>query len=243
MAEALGRPTGSWISNLPELGKGGEAGVAAASQSRYCRGDMPVASKKPKRTNDPELTRSRILDAAARLFHHRGYADTSMQDIIDAASVTSGALHHHYRTKKALGLAVIRERVAPVVEEVWIGPVVDATDPVVGITKAIEGIARGLRRQKIAGCPLNNLAVELGFAEPDFRKEVEKIFRRWRVVLSDKIAESGMCPPGLQPKEAATFIVAAYSGAMTLAKSSQSVEPLKVALKCLTHQWVPQKAA
>lgn len=204
---------------------------------------MARSLNKPKRINDPAFTRARILDAAAQLFHHRGYAETSMQDVIDAASVTSGALHHHYRTKKELGLAVIRERVAPVVEEAWIDPVLDAADAFEGITNAFEGIAGGLRRRRIAGCPLNNLAVELAFAEPEFRKAIDKIFRKWRDVLAEKIAGSANRPAGLSPDELATFIVASYSGAMTLAKSSQSPEPLKVALKCLATQWPKQKAA
>ena len=217
--------------------------VAGGLSLGYRPTAMPAPRKKPKRTNDPALTRARILDAAAQLFHRRGYAETSMQHIIDAASVTSGALHHHYRTKKELGLAVIRERVAQVVDEVWIDPVIDASDPIEGITNAFQGISRGLRRRKIAGCPLNNLAVELAFAEPEFRKEIEKIFRKWRDALATKISGSSICPPGLSPSEVATFIVASYSGAMTLAKSSQSSEPLNIALKCLTHQWAGRKAA
>ena len=61
---------------------------------------MVAAQKTRTRTNDPANTRSRVLDAAVGLFHRKGYAETSMQDIMDAAEVTSGALHHHYRSKR-----------------------------------------------------------------------------------------------------------------------------------------------
>jgi len=197
---------------------------------------MPTA-KKRTRTNNPADTRSRILDAGAQLFHHKGYGDTSMHDIMNAAGVTSGALHHHYRTKKDLGLAVIRERVARIVDEAWIAPVAEAADPVAGVTNAFQGIIRGLGKDRIAGCPLNNLAVELAYAEPDFRRELQAIFQKWQDTLSARIAESGTWDDGLSPAEIATFVIASYSGAMTLAKSGQSAAPLNIALKLLTNRW------
>jgi AcrR family transcriptional regulator len=196
---------------------------------------MPTP-KKRTRTNNPADMRSRILDAGAQLFHHKGYASTSMHDIMNAAGVTSGALHHHYPTKKDLGLAVIRERVAKIVDEAWIVPVLEATDPVAGVTNAFRGIVRGLGNEKIAGCPLNNLAIELAYADADFRRELHAIFQKWQDALSTRIAESGTSDDGLSPAEIATFIVASYSGAMTLAKSRQSAAPLNIVLKFLTTQ-------
>jgi AcrR family transcriptional regulator len=207
---------------------------------------MPAATSKRSRTNDPANTRSRILDAAARLFHHKGYNETSIQDIMRAASVTGGALHHHYRTKKDVGLAVIRERVAKIVDEVWIDPMLDAADPVTGVTDAIRGIIQGLGKEPIAGCPLNNLAVELGYADPDFRVEIQAIFEKWQSALADRIAQSGVCSnngDGLSPAEIATFIVASYSGAMTLAKSAQSADPLNATMKVLARGWPTNRAA
>ena len=204
---------------------------------------MTSRTGKPKRTNDPDATRARILDAAALLFHQKGYGQTSMHDVIDAASVTSGALHHHYRTKKDLGLAVIRERVAAIVDEAWIEPVLEADNPVDGITEAFKGVSRGLRRRRIAGCPLNNLALELSYIEPEFRKEIQKIFDRWQEALAKRIAKSSIRVPGLSASEIATFVIASYSGAMTMAKSSQSAEPVEIALKYLTRQWRDKRAA
>ena len=71
---------------------------------------MASSERTRTRTNNPASTRSRVLDAAVALFQLKGYTATSIQDVMHAADVTSGALHHHYRSKKDLGLAVIRER-------------------------------------------------------------------------------------------------------------------------------------
>ena len=75
------------------------------------------------RFNDPAAMRARVLDAAAKAFRSQGYHSTSTHDIMRAAGVSGGALHHHFPTKKALAVAVIRERVARAVEQTWIEPI------------------------------------------------------------------------------------------------------------------------
>jgi AcrR family transcriptional regulator len=65
-------------------------------------------------------TRAALLEAGRRLFGSRGFADTSLDDIVAAAGVTKGALYHHFAGKEALFQAVyeqvnreITESVAP----------------------------------------------------------------------------------------------------------------------------------
>ena len=50
-----------------------------------------------------------ILEAAQRLFLQKNYADVTMGEIAQAARVTKGALYHHFRSKRALGHAVVTE--------------------------------------------------------------------------------------------------------------------------------------
>lgn len=78
----------------------------------------PDAMRKARsRTNDPTGMRNRVLDVAARAFQVVGFEGTSTHDIVRAAGVTGGALHHHFPTKKALVMAVINERVAAEIGE------------------------------------------------------------------------------------------------------------------------------
>src|SRR5262245_60823405 len=124
-------------------------------------------ARQGRRTNDPQGMRERVLDAAAAAFQAHGYHATSTQDVMRAAGVSAGALHHHFPTKKALGLAVIRERVARSVEETWIAPVREAADAASGVASVLSDIAEGLDRQgSVQGCPLSNLALELSLTDP-----------------------------------------------------------------------------
>ncbi|MEU0371027.1 TetR/AcrR family transcriptional regulator [Streptomyces sp. NPDC006283] len=56
------------------------------------------------RTTDGEGTPvpQRLLAAATRLFAERGYDRTSVQEIVEAAGVTKGALYHYFGSKEDL---------------------------------------------------------------------------------------------------------------------------------------------
>ncbi|QND51310.1 TetR/AcrR family transcriptional regulator [Phyllobacterium sp. 628] len=172
--------------------------------------------------------RSRILDVAADLFQRRGYNSTSVQDVVQAALATGGAVHHHFPTKKALGLAVIEERVAKEVNATAIQPVLQAIRVKTGILAFFASVADELERnQAVTGCPLNNLAMELSLADPDFRHAANAIFENWRGALTQRLQAGGSGLASKPAGELATTVVAAYSGAMAMAKASQSAQPLR----------------
>ena len=184
---------------------------------------MDPGATRPRRKNDPTALRRRVLDAAYALFQAQGYNATSVQELAAVAKVTGGALHHHFATKKAVGLAVIRERVAPAVEETWLEPVRSASDARHGILAVFEGLAEDLDRNgAVRGCPVNNLTLELAFADPDFRSELRALFDRWRSTLVTAIGK------GAEAERLAAMVVASYSGAMAIAKVEQRGEPLRL---------------
>ncbi len=54
-----------------------------------------------------EKSRQHILDAALRLFSHRGYGATSVRDIAEAAKVSKGNVYHHFPDKEAIFRALL----------------------------------------------------------------------------------------------------------------------------------------
>jgi AcrR family transcriptional regulator len=192
-----------------------------------------------KRTNDPEGMRQRILDVAELAFQERGYHATSLGDLMHAAGVTGGALHHHFATKKALGMAVIAERVAASVEETWLRRMEEAPSAREGVAQVFAAVADELERQGfVRGCPLNNLAHELSLADDDFRMVLAGIFEAWRTAIADRMRfdqETG-AEEGVDPDRFAALTVAAYSGAMSMAKTEQDAAMLKVCAEALAGQ-------
>lgn len=183
-----------------------------------------------KRTNDPEGLRNKVLDVAEASFQARGYNASSFADLMAAAGVTGGALHHHFPTKKALALAVIEERVAAALDETWISPVRAADTAREGVRVVFEAVASELEQQGfVRGCPLNNLAHELSLADPDFRAALAGIFAGWRQAVADKIRADQQAgrEQGTNPERFAALAIAAYSGAMSMAKTTQDASVLR----------------
>ena len=126
-------------------------------------------------------------------------------------------------------MCVIREGIAPAVADAWIIPVSRATSAPAGIRDAFCTIIAELERNgSVSGCPLNNLAVELSSHDPELRLEMDAIFQNWRAAIASKLRDdldAGLASD-LDPQKAAMFVVAVYSGAMTMAKASQTAAPL-----------------
>lgn len=182
--------------------------------------------------------RNKVLDVAEAAFQARGYHASSMGDLMAAAGVTGGALHHHFPTKKALALAVIEERVAAAVEETWIAPLLAAGSAREGVRGVFDTVATELEQQGfVRGCPLNNLAHEMSLADPDFRVGLANIFSAWRQAIADKVRADQQAgrEQGTDPERFAALTVAAYSGAMSMAKTAQEASVLRDCLEELQH--------
>jgi AcrR family transcriptional regulator len=54
-----------------------------------------------------EETRTKIMDAAIKLFSTRGYNKASVDDICQEAGISKGAFYHHFKSKQALFLALL----------------------------------------------------------------------------------------------------------------------------------------
>ncbi len=64
---------------------------------------------KNKKVQQGAMTRLALLDAARTLFGERGYAATSLDEVVQAAQVTKGALYHHFGGKQELFGAVYEQ--------------------------------------------------------------------------------------------------------------------------------------
>ena len=54
------------------------------------------------RQSKSELTRKRILDAAAMVFRQQGYSGARLNDIAAAAGIQAGSLYYHFESREAL---------------------------------------------------------------------------------------------------------------------------------------------
>src|SRR5262245_3904763 len=149
-------------------------------------------------TRAPENTRGKILQAAFEEFYKNGFQGGSLNRIVDGAGTTKGALFHHFKGKKDLGHAVVREVIHPHFKQQWSDPLANSTDPITDLKR----IFRQCAKREIAdgglvhGCPLNNLAQEMSPLDEKFRQSLEKIYFGWRETVAAALARGNKAGQG-----------------------------------------------
>jgi len=179
----------------------------------------------------PEDTRQRILDAAFDEFYKNGFQGGSLNRIVVEARTTKGAVFHHFKGKKDLGYAVVREVIHPRFNQQWSDPLANSTDPITDLKRIFR---QGAKREiadggLVHGCPLNNLAQEMSPLDEKFRQALEKIYVAWRETVAAAFArgiKAGKVRKDVSQRKVAAFIVAAQAGMAGTAKNSQNEELL-----------------
>ena len=64
----------------------------------------------PVRQQYKQMTRERVLDASVRVFLERGYADSTIDDIVAAAEVGRATFYLHFKSKLEVMRAIIKSR-------------------------------------------------------------------------------------------------------------------------------------
>src|SRR5437762_11647558 len=134
----------------------------------------------------PENTRGKILQAAFDECYKDGFQGGSLNRIVDEARTTKGALFHHFKGKKDLGYAVVREVIHPQFMQDWSDPLAYSTDPITDLKR----IFRQCAKREIADggpvhcCPVNNLAQEMSPLYEKFRKILQKAYGASRVTVT-----------------------------------------------------------
>ena len=107
-------------------------------------------------------TRERLIESARFLFWERGFAGTSMADLLAHSGVYSGSFYHFFESKEAL-LRTVLEGYLHALRPMVIDPAFARTEePVERIFAILEGYrGRVLQTDCQYGCPLGRLALEI----------------------------------------------------------------------------------
>ncbi len=188
---------------------------------------------------DADKTRQTILDAALTIFSRQGYHPARLQDIAEVASVTRGAIYHHFGSKADLYITLIREA-SELFNDV--------------IAKAIAG---GGTFQEVGKRVLINAwtfleedphltkVVELFTFKTGFTSELDEINKQ-RVEESEtlvayiagfihKAIERGELRPDLDPEIVARAFIACQNGIMSLWLTNRNAFSLKESAPALAE--------
>ena len=172
-------------------------------------------------------TRDKIVESARQLFWAGGYEPTSLQQIAHEAGVHPGSVYYFFKTKEEILLAVL-DWYLQNLEPILITPLFSrVSDPI----ERIYGLLSGYRMQLVAtgfsrGCPIGNLALELGRTVPRAREKLRANFAGWKAWVGVCLREAA---PGALSEEdvasAATFVLTVMEGAVMQSLTEVSIEP------------------
>ncbi|SRR6266536_639318 len=176
----------------------------------------------------------RIVDQAMELFRVQGYYHTSPDQVMAAAQVSKSTFYYHFRSKEALGRAVLdaqersywQHRLLPTIGDASRPAAVRLRDWFTSSAEAFEA------REYRGGCPFAILGLELADANESLRSRLHEILLSWREPLAACVRDgvaSGELRRDLAPESLAALLVAQYEGALVLAVIGKTADPLRLA--------------
>ncbi len=181
-------------------------------------------SDRPRLTPKGARTRARIVEKAAALIHERGVAGTTLEDVQVAAEVSGSQMYHYFPDKNELVQAVIDYQAATSSRRIRSG-------------YRAESLAHGDHRAKLTeakgGCPLGSLGGQLAESDPEARALIAAGFDQWAAAIGDALRSlhaDGKLPPGIDPDDLATTLLATLQGGLLLAQVHRSSRPFETAV-------------
>lgn len=171
-------------------------------------------------------SKAKTLTAAAKLFRQQGYHGTALQDILAAAGSPRGSLYFHFPGGKeeigsaALTLAgeTVRQAIAKAAET--------AADAEAFLTRVVRSMATELEKSNYReGCPIATTALETAAHSNALGAASRTAFQKWELELKRGLFRFGL--PAGDADLLATLVLSQLEGALLLARTYRSLEPLQ----------------
>jgi TetR/AcrR family transcriptional repressor of nem operon len=183
-----------------------------------------------------EQTRQEIVRKAAPLFNQKGYAGTSLSDLMDATGLQKGGIYRHFFSKEELAAEAFDYAWQKAVSGRLEG-VENVPDCVDRLKKMIDNFVE-IRSGVPGGCPLMNTAVEADDGNAKLRARARKALQAWTSRLS-KITAEGIqkheIDSRVDPRKLSQWIIGSLEGALLISRLQRDDEPLHDARHNLHH--------
>jgi AcrR family transcriptional regulator len=168
-------------------------------------------------------TRTRILDAAERLFAERGIEAVSVRSILAAAGVNVALAHYHFGSREGLIAELLRVRVAPLMAELSRAiEEADARGPEATLEDVLRAYFALAARWMMERPSCSRLLAQLQSASsPEIRALGEDAIRGVLNLLAAAVMRR--LPAGLSPKQVFLRVMLAVGGPAFLARGWERV--------------------
>jgi TetR/AcrR family transcriptional repressor of nem operon len=176
-------------------------------------------------------TRDRIIETGAEIVHRKGFNHTGIQEILNAAGVPKGSFYNYFKSKDDFGLQII-DYFSAHFQQIAKKTLEDnRISPLSRIYAFLTAFMEHFEAQNYAGgCPIGNLAQEMGDLSPVFRKKLSEAMDMMVDAYSRVLSAAqndGKIMKSLNIKDTARFIIAGWHGALIQMKLTRNLDPLK----------------
>ena len=173
-----------------------------------------------------EKTRKLIIAEAARIFNQKGYAGTSMNDIMKATGLSKGGLYGNFNNKEQIAVAAFEHAVSLVTDEVRV-----RTKELKHPAEKLKAVVHFYRERILnppveGGCPIQNTSIDADDNNPVLRERVIQAVDDWTnrmIYILEKGKGRGQIRPDLDSAQFATQFIGTLEGGIMLAQLYKNV--------------------
>lgn len=190
---------------------------------------------------DGAPTRARILDTAERLVLERGFAATSIDEVIAGSGSSKGAFFHHFPTKNNLARALLSRYAAADVDTLrsfMAAAEEEADDPagqVIAFVRLFEEAGDAIVAEQ-PSCLYVSFVNERQLAQDGTAEMIVDAIVAWRTTLRDKLeAATARRPPrpAIDLDALADHVFVTFEGAFILARATSDGSHMRRQLRVL----------
>jgi TetR/AcrR family transcriptional repressor of lmrAB and yxaGH operons len=171
-------------------------------------------------------SKGKTLAAAAKLFRQQGYHGTALHDILAAGGSPRGSLYFHFpKGKEEIGEAAltlageaVRQSIAKAAEA--------SEDAEIFLVRIVRGMAADLESSEYKeGCPIATTALETAVQSDVLGAATRNAFQKWELEIKRGLERFGSTSGDAEL--VATLVLSQVEGALLLARTYRSLEPLR----------------
>lgn len=170
-------------------------------------------------------TRTRFLDAGARLFRRRGYTATGVKQLVADGGAPLGSLYYFFPNGKAQialeGMLRTAEHYELLLDRVF-QQHPDIGDAASAWFRMASDALRASDYQD--GCPIGTLASEIATTNDELRQGAQDVFAAWQHRVAERLVELRV--ERREARRLAAFAVSALEGAILLGRVQRNTSPL-----------------
>ena len=168
-------------------------------------------------------TREALLDSAYQTFYKYGFQGANIATILNDVGINKGSMYHFFKSKKDLGLAVIKERIER--------NLIQKFSSINSVKELFDTFCEAPSTLSY-GCPLNKMSQEMLYVDSDFKEILYQTYAKFEDLIYDILKKEGLNKSRVKAKK----IIATYEGALMIYHLNKDRDGFENVLKDLEKE-------